>query len=94
MIAQTYTSAVRLIQGLRHFGAECPDWLVKALEGFCYQNLETDAVLNVWRREGAPLSESHWVVWDVRKRKFLDPLPVPYQRLRVSAYLPVKRPAR
>ena len=54
-----------------------------------YRNLTCDAVLKVWpRRNGR---DWHWVVWDARRRRVLDPLPEPYKHIKAISYLPVTR---
>jgi ABC-type bacteriocin/lantibiotic exporter with double-glycine peptidase domain len=50
------------------------------------ESLDNNAL--VWTNETK--KESHWVVWDARRKKILDPLEPPYKRLRPKSYLTVE----
>ena len=53
-----------------------------------YQDLEDDAILKANPRHGG--AEWHWVVWDAKRRRLLDPRDPPYKRIRACSYLRVR----
>ena len=53
-----------------------------------YEDLEDNAILKVNPRRGG--AEWHWVVWDAKRRRLLDPRDPPYKRISACSYLRVR----
>lgn len=85
----TSTKDVRV--ALRRAGLSSGHRLTRFKKGETCAAMKTDAVLHVrpYRRRKAKIG--HWVVWDSKNRKILDPKKKPYKRLWVHSYLPVYR---
>ena len=79
-----------LRKALRTFGYDVGKRL-NPLRTRHYSNLEFDAILKVWPKKDGTW---HWVVWDARARRILDPLEPPYKRIRAISYLRVRRITR
>jgi ABC-type bacteriocin/lantibiotic exporter with double-glycine peptidase domain len=48
-----------------------------------------DALLFSNHRKSA--NEGHWIVWDSKNQRYLDPLPKPYKNPRIHSYLKIFR---
>lgn len=83
-----YTTTVRLVRGLRRLGIRCGDRLVP-LRGRSYRSLKCNAVLKAWEKKAQRGGDFHWVVWDAKRRRFLDPGRLTYRRLRVRQYVKI-----
>ena len=53
-----------------------------------YEDLKDNAILKVNPRRGG--AEWHWVVWDTKRQRILDPKDPPYKRIRACSYLMVR----
>ena len=62
----------------------------KGFESFLEQEMyfTSDAILAINPSQNG--STWHWVVWDARRRRILDPQEPPYKRIRPLSYLRVK----
>ena len=81
------TKTKELSDALTSLGLECGRRL-KPLGKKSYRDLECDAVLKVWPRKDRSW---HWVVWDARRKRVLDPWEPPYMHIHATSYLPVTR---
>ena len=85
-----YANTKDVVKALRHFGADLPRDRLVVLRGRNFRRLEYDAILKVnVRKDG----HWHWVVWDAKKQRVLDPKRRPYRTIRATSYLPVNRPS-
>ena len=82
------TSTKELIAALAAIGCRPATRLVP-LRSRGYRDLEFDAVLKIWPRQNN--RNWHWVVWDFRRKRVIDPLEPPYKRVRAISYLKVLR---
>lgn len=79
----TYTKSKELQKALRRHGIRI-DGRLRPLGKRNYKTLARPAILKVrWTKSGP----FHWVVWDIRRRRVLDPLEPPYTRFRVTSFL-------
>jgi hypothetical protein len=88
----TYTVTSDLIQAIRRARPKlrCGSHLIRFKKGESPREVGSDAILKV-RPPNGKISTWHWVVWDKRRGRIIDPLPKPYKRLRKYSYLPVYR---
>jgi ABC-type bacteriocin/lantibiotic exporter with double-glycine peptidase domain len=85
-VTGTFTWEVR--KALRKFGMKSPKRLRVIRDRDAYRELRHNALLKLV----TPSHKSgcwHWVVWDARRKKLLDPRKQPYRRFRITSYLPV-----
>lgn len=83
----TGTKTKDLRRHLERFGCKVKSGRLLPLRGHCSE-LTCDAILQVSRRMDGTW---HWVVWDSRRGRILDPLDPPLRR-RPESYLLVRRP--
>ncbi len=71
---------------LQQYGYHCPDHVLYFGKKN-YRDMKQDAIMRISynRREG------HWVVWDAKQRKVIDPDWWPEQTYKPTAYLPVHK---
>ena len=82
------TTGQRLARALKKFGLRC-DGKTKFLLGRSYRDLGHDAILIVDRNPDTWLW--HWVVWDHKRRRVIDPYWRPKKRPSCFGYLAVYR---
>ena len=85
VISGTDTGGLR--KALAVYGLERAHHLVP-FRSTKYEDLEDNAILKVNPRRGG--AEGHWVVWDVTRRRLLDPRDPPYRRISACSYLRVR----
>jgi len=76
---------------LRKHRAGCGDRMIP-LRTRQPSDLPFDAIIKINPRQDG--KEWHWVIWDHRRRRILDPKNPPYKRLRYVSYVRVRQPAR
>jgi hypothetical protein len=87
---KTGQSTTDVRQALAKFDVACARRLVRLPSGH-YRNLKQDAILRTRTRSDG---DSHWIVWDAKRKKFLDPEPnkeVRYAKPPVTSFLAVRR---
>jgi hypothetical protein len=67
------TSSGKIVAGLRHFGIEPLATRCRSMNGKSIDQLECDAAVMVSHRRGQSRGD-HWIVWDSKRRRILDPL--------------------
>lgn len=82
-----YTDTAQLREALGALGIQTAPKLV-LFKSEAPQDLPFNAILKTNRRT----KDWHWVVWDCRRQKVLDPRTPPYRRYRHSSYLEILTP--
>jgi len=84
----SYTSTGDIRWALGRFGFKPARRLVRFGKKRHYTDLREDAVLKLKARAHGE-REWHWVVWDARRRKLIDPAKFPHKRFRITSFLAV-----
>lgn len=66
------TSVPMMLKAIRSYGVKC-DTRLKRSRHNGIEGLLSDAVINFDQPKGELFCNSHWAVWDVKRRKLLDP---------------------
>jgi hypothetical protein len=87
-VVKTETKDLR--RALHRFAIGCSSRLIRSTRQCHYRNLEQDAILKTRTRSDG---DWHWIVWDAKRKKFLDPEGEDdgYVRPPVSSFFLVKR---
>lgn len=83
-----WTSSRQLALALGRFGVKC-DRRARPLFGKSYRLLEHDAILVTDKDPGTGCW--HWIVWDWKRKRVIDPAKKKKTRWRVTSYLKVYR---
>lgn len=87
-VVPTDTKSIR--KALRKFGIASAKNLIRSTRAQHYTNLQQDALLRVkLPKRDAP--NWHWIVWDARRQRFLDPDADPYVNPPVTSFLTINR---
>ena len=73
---------------MRHYGVKCGERLIP-LRTRKPSDLPFDALIKINPRVGG--KEWHWVIWDQRRRRILDPKVPPYKRRKCISYVRLRR---
>lgn len=85
---QFWTTSRKLAAALKRFGIKC-DRRARPLFGVNYCTLEHDAILVADKN---PITWCwHWVVFDWRRKRVIDPAKKPRKRWRITSYLAIYR---
>jgi hypothetical protein len=85
------TSTKEVCDALAKFGIACAGRLTRLRPGD-YRKLEQDAILRT--RTSKSDGDSHWIVWDAKRKRIIDPEPDKadrYVRPPITSFLGVKR---
>ena len=93
LMGKSYTTTLNVHNALRRFGFKTPSRLKRFSKSGDYANykeLDVDAVLKLVTRHHRR-GTHHWVVWDAKAKKPLDPMEDPYlvPPAKITSYLPI-----
>jgi hypothetical protein len=95
-MGKSYTSTRAIHDGLKYFGVRSAKRLVQFRGNKKYpdhRKLGFDAMLKLVHPKVHRGGNFHWVVWDAKKRKVLDPQRPRYKirQVRITSFLPISR---